>query len=172
MSEIMRTVYREELAERFYRERYGINICAYNQIIRQSLENLYFRGRILPASLLYKKFEECGIVLRENSLHRIRFSALVAKVAPEPPLLTHYGVRAWYLMQQNGFDAEDLAFMAKFFPEQMARMYPSLWKACLLHFKQKHLPDYVSIELFDSDECIFQQDCERSKGNGCAALTV
>ncbi len=168
----MRKVYSEEQADRFYREKYGINLSSYNQIIRQSLENLYFRGRILSAELLYKKMEDCGIVLHENALHRIRIAALVAKVPAEPALLSHEGARLWYLMQTSSFDPEDLAFMAKHCPKKMARLYPSLWKGYMLQCKRKYLPDYVAVELFDRDECIFQQDCERTESKGDAALPV
>ena len=168
----MQNVYNEELADRFYREKYGINIGSYNRIVRQSLENLYFRGRILSAKTLYKKMEECGIELHENSLHRVRFAALVAKVPAEPPLLTHHGARTWYMMQPFVFDYEDISFMAKHFPAEMMRLYPSLWKGYILVNRQKYLPEYISTELFDSEECIFQQDSERPKGKRNAAFAV
>jgi len=116
--------------------------------------------------------EDCGIVLHENALHRIRIAALVAKVPAEPALLSHEGARLWYLMQTSSFDPEDLAFMAKHCPKKMARLYPSLWKGYMLQCKRKYLPDYVAVELFDRDECIFQQDCERTESKGDAALPV
>lgn len=124
----MQTALNEKTAARFYRERYGIDIQAYNPIIRQSLENLYFRGIHLSPQQLYSKFANCGIILHRISLVRIRFNALTSRVAAEPPYLTSYGARLWYLTQTHPFNEEEIDFLAANYPGQTARMYPWLWR--------------------------------------------
>ena len=63
-------------AEDFYRERYGIDISAFDRITRSSLENLYFRGVRLSPGKLYAKLEQCGISLHRNAVSRVRRKAL------------------------------------------------------------------------------------------------
>ena len=158
-------------ARLFYRERYGIDIADYDDVIRQSLENLFFRGKRLSAKALYAKFAQCGINLSTSSIESTRFFALTKKVQPEPFHLSHHGAKFWYMSQPQAFTPEDLVFMALHFPGQMQRLYPSLWKSVMLE-NQKRLPDYIATELFDREECVFQQHCERNESKRDAAIAV
>lgn len=72
----MQTVTKETEAEDFYRERYGIDISGLDQIIRSSLENLYFRDIRLSPSKLYSKLEQCGVKLSPGTVSRVRKEAL------------------------------------------------------------------------------------------------
>lgn len=168
----MRVLESKEEARLFYRERYGLDIVLFSDVIRQSLENLYFRGVRLSRRALINKFAKCGISLQITSLEHTRLWALTRKVQAEPPSLNHQGARFWYISQPKAFSQEELGFLAKHFPLQMQRLYPSLWKGFLMMYQRNNLPEYVKTELLDSDECIFQQHCERSKRKGNAAFAV
>lgn len=72
----MQTVTKETEAEDFYRERYGIDISGLGQIIRSSLENLYFRDIRLSPGKLYSKLEMCGVKLSPTAVSRVRKEAL------------------------------------------------------------------------------------------------
>ena len=110
----------------FYRERYGIDITAYGDVVQKSLETLYDRGVRLSVKKLYRKFELSGISLRMSSLDKIRLRALLRRMDDEPPKLTPYGARMWYLMQRRPFEAHDMAFLAGRHPEEVVNHYPHL----------------------------------------------
>ena len=113
-------------AENYYKERFGINITLLGDIILQSLENLYFRGVRLSSKKLYSKLADCGVRIRTGSVERTRMSSLQKVVEAEPPLLTEFGARMWYLTQPRLFSQEDLSFMRERFPEETALLYPTL----------------------------------------------
>ncbi|MBR5034993.1 MAG: hypothetical protein IKX71_06775 [Bacteroidales bacterium] len=113
-------------ADVFYRERYGIDITDYGYVVQKSLESLYQRGVRLSVKKLYRKFEQSGISLKMSSLERIRLRALLRRTQDEPPMLTDYGARMWYIMQMRPFEAHDMAFLAGRFPMETARHYPHL----------------------------------------------
>ena len=168
----MKVLESPQLARLFYRERYGLDITVYSDAVRLSLENLYFRGVRLSTRTLYDKLAQCGIEPSYIGTDITRYYALARKVQAEPPCLSHEGARFWYSSQPRSFSTEEIRFLAQHFPKQMQRLYPSLWKAYMLSYTKRNLPDYVESELFDSDECIFQQGRERNERQGDAALTV
>lgn len=163
---------KDDSAEVFYKERYGVDINAYGEIIRMSLESLYIKGVRLSNRQLYKKLAQCGIELRTGTLDRTRLTALIKKVRPEPPGLTHKGARMWYLTEPETFTDDDITFMANRFPLEMAQLYPSLWKGYMLSYARRHFPPYIECELLDRDECVFQQNCQRQESDGYAAGAV
>ena len=114
-------------AEDFYKETYGIDITTYSDIIRMSLESLYFKEIRLSRKELFKKLSDCGVHLCRSKADRIRMSALVKKVEPEPPMLTSFGAKMWYLTQARPFSTEEFSFMATHFGQKTEQLYPSLW---------------------------------------------
>ncbi len=123
----MEILQKDKEAEDFYKETYGIDITAFSGIICQSLENLYFKGIRLSRKVLFKKLSDCGICLCRSKADRIRMAALVKKVEPEPPMLTSFGARIWYLTQTHPFSTEEFSFMATRFKQKTEQLYPSLW---------------------------------------------
>ena len=121
-------------AEDFYKETYGIDITMFSEILKQSLENLYFRGIRLSRKALFKKLSDCGVSLCRSKADRIRMAALVRKVEPEPPMLTSFGAKMWYLTQTHPFSTEEISFMVTRFHQKTAMLYPSL---CDGHRQQK-----------------------------------
>ena len=122
----MENIKKVDEVEVFYRERYGIDITAYGDVVQKSLETLYQRGVRLSVKKLYRKFEQSGISLRMCSVERVRLRALLRRMEDEPPMLTPYGARMWYIMQRRPFEAHDMAFLAGRFPMETARHYPYL----------------------------------------------
>lgn len=124
---IMEILFNRTGAGVYFRERFGIDIDAYGEVVRLSLENLYHKGIKLNAGLLYKKFEQCGMPLRLCILERTRLMALLRRTVAEPPCLTRHGARMWYIMQCRPFEECDMAFLVSRFPEETARLYPHLF---------------------------------------------
>ena len=168
----MQTLNNSESAEVYYKERYGLDISSLGDIHRRSLENLYFRGVELSADKLFTKLEMCGIDIRPGTVDRARLIALMHRVPAEPASLTHQGARFWDMSQRRPFSPEEILFLVNRFPKETARYYPSLWKGYLLAFQNKYLPDYVETELFDPEECIFQQRGQKDERERNAALLV
>lgn len=159
-------------AEDYYKERFGIDLNSLPTTVRLSLENLYYKGKRMSAKKLFSKLEMCGVNLRPGTVDRQRLAKLTRRVDAEPPFLTHAGARFWYDSQPHPFTPEELLFLAQRFPEETARLYPSLWKCYLLSYQQECLPGYVETELFDSDECIFQQRSQKCERKRNAAVVV
>ena len=159
-------------AGKYYRERYGLDIASLGDILQQSLENLYSRGILLTPDKLFTKLERCGVKIRPGTVDRGRLLALLNRVPAEPFALTHQGARFWYESQQHPFSREEIQFLVERFPLETARYYPSLWKSHLLDYQSNCLPDYMETELFDPEECIFQQRGQKSKCKRNAALPV
>lgn len=153
----------EEGAVKYYKERYGVDITEFGDILRLSLENLYHQRVRLSPEKLFNKLEQCGVQLRPGTVERTRLLALIKRVPAEPEGLTQQGARFWYDSQLRPFNQEEIKFLSQRFPKETAERYPSLWKAYLLDFNAQNLPDYVETELFDRDECVFQQRSERSE---------
>lgn len=147
----------------YYKERYGINLGELSDVLRLSLENLYRLGVRMDPVKLFDKLDQCGVNLRTGTVERTRFTALTKRVMPEPAGLTHSGARFWYAAQMQPFNEEEIVFLAQRFPEQTASLYPSLWKSYLLFAREKYLHDCARTELLDPEECVFQNDCERSE---------
>ena len=147
----------------YYKERYGINLGELSDVIRLSLENLYRRGVRMSPDKLFNKLEQCGVNLRTGTVERTRFTALTKRVMPEPAGLTHSAAHFWYAAQMQPFNEEEIVFLAQRFPEQTASLYPSLWKSYLLFARKKYLHDCACTELLEPEECVFQNDCERSE---------
>ena len=124
----MEVILKEKEAEDYYKEQYGIDITLLEEIVRQSLENLYFRGIRLSPKKLYRKLAACGVRLRPGTMGRLRMESLKEKIPAEPPMLTDHGAMVWYMTQENTFSEEDFGFLADHFPEETAQRYPSLWK--------------------------------------------
>ena len=116
----------EAAAGVFYRERYGIDIDAYGDIVRQSLENLYLKGVRLSTGKLYNKLAQCGVPLYMFAVNRTRMFALTRRMKAEPPSLSFFGARLWYITQRRPFENCDMAFLSNRFPEETARLYPHL----------------------------------------------
>lgn len=163
---------KDKEAQAYYRESCGIDITRQGTIVRLSLENLYYRGVRLSQKKLYAKMTQCGIDLHNGVVDRTRMTAVMGKVAPEPPMLTHFGARMWYLTEPYMFDEEDWAFLTSRFPEETAERYPSLWKGYVLEKERERNSRYVVSELFDGDECVFQQDRQKQEGDRNPAFTV
>ena len=159
----MENLKQEEGAVEFYKERYGIDITEFGDILRLSLENLFLHGVRLSPDKLFTKLTQCGVQLRPGTVDRTRLLALFKRVPAEPAGLTHQGARFWYESQLRTFDTEEIMFLSQRFPIETAERYPSLWKGYLMDFNARNMPEYVETELLDSDECVFQQRCERSK---------
>jgi hypothetical protein len=160
----MENLKQEEGAVEYYKERYGIDITEFGDILRLSLENLFLKGVRLSPDKLFTKLSQCGVQVRPGTVDRTRLLALVKRVPAEPAGLTHHGARFWYESQLRPFDTEEIMFLSQRFPKETAKRYPSLWKGYLMDFNTRNLPDYVETELLDSDECVFQQRGERSEG--------
>ena len=94
----------ENAAESFYRDRYGLSIEDLPFPVRKSLENLYFRGKVMPAATLYSKLTGCGIQLRPGVMLRTRMYSLIKRIPQE---------------QQQPFTQEEIEFLMRNFPAQV-----------------------------------------------------
>ena len=123
----MDTIDYQTEANEFYKETYGVNIASFPYPLKQSLENLYIKGIHLKPAALYSKLSSCGIDLHMGVLLRTRMAALVKRVPQEPKTLTKEGARLWHQMVERPFDASEIQFMLRNFPEQTRELYPSLY---------------------------------------------
>ena len=137
----------QQLAITYYKETYGINICDYNPIVFQMMENLFYKGKHLSREGWKRKFLDYGVELDDAAMNRIRFNALIKRLPAEPRGLSTWNAVQWYESFPKPYTREERLFICSYSPVKVAMRFPSLCEAYIMSTYAGEFTPFIKTEI-------------------------